>query len=444
MIDTYRNIFKKLRSKGYEYYLTIYLVINVIWVFLGMFLYAYTSSFLYWDLSISYILLLIINFLIIVGLLFFKKIKFDKIDVFLFLLVLFGFISTICAHDSGIALYGFKDRYEGFFQLLYYYSLMFLCTNVFKKENKKIIINFILVFSLFNVLVCIVQMFDFFKSIPIPYRGVLMGQGFITNPNFFGSYMVLCLSLSMGLFLYNSKHNWIYLIFCIFLYSALLMSSALSGMVGLFFVGLCNLVYFIYLLIKKCVTKLLIIKHIVLIISFIFVSIILSYLGKTAITGDIIRLTKETNEITKGNFDDSYGSGRMFVWKNTLKIVPNHFFNGIGVDNFFYAFGDKPLYKQNKDDVIFFDKAHNEYLQKLVCEGIFSCITYISMLLVVFFSSVKKIFKEKNYIIIGLFLSFVGYSVQAFFNISVIEVAPLFWIACGLLYDRNFKLKKRL
>ena len=39
----------------------------------------------------------------------------------------------------------------------------------------------------------------------------------------------------------------------------------------------------------------------------------------------------------------------------------------------------------------------------------------------------------------ALFLAFVGYSVQAFFNISVIEVAPLFWIIIGLLYDRKCK-----
>lgn len=444
MIDISKSIFRKLKSKfnrGYEYYLTVYLIINVIWVFLGMFLYCYTNRFLYLDLSISYILMLIINFFIIVGLLFKKIIKFDKIDVFLSLLVIFGLISTVFAHNFNIALYGFRDRYEGFFQLLYYYSLMFLSTNIFKQENKKNIIKFILAFGLFNTLACILQMFDVFNFIPMPNRGVSMGQGFITNPNFFGSYMVLCLSLSIGLFLYNNKSNWIYLIFCMFLYSALLMSSTLSGIVGLFFVGLCILIYFIYLSIKKDVTKLFVVKHIALIISLIFVSIILIYSGKTTINSDIKKLTYETNEIVNGNFDDSYGTSRMFVWKNTLRIVPNHLLHGIGVDNFFYAFGDKPLYRQNKDNITFFDKAHNEYLQKLVCEGIFSCITYISMLFVVFFSSVKKIFKEKNDVIIALFFSFVGYCIQAFFNISVIEVAPLFWIVFGLLYNRNFSKK---
>ena len=35
---------------------------------------------------------------------------------------------------------------------------------------------------------------------------------------------------------------------------------------------------------------------------------------------------------------------------------------------------------------------------------------------------------------IALFIAFVGYSIQAFANISVIDVAPIFYIILGLLY----------
>ena len=128
----------------------------------------------------------------------------------------------------------------------------------------------------------------------------------------------------------------------------------------------------------------------------------------------------------------------MFVWKNTLKVVPKHLLHGVGVDNFYDAF-DTPLFRFIKggDAIEYYDKAHNEYLQKLVTEGIFSLITYLSMLFIIFINSIKKVFKDNESIVIALFLAFIGYLVQAFFNISVIEVAPLFWIICGLLYERK-------
>ena len=81
----------------------------------------------------------------------------------------------------------------------------------------------------------------------------------------------------------------------------------------------------------------------------------------------------------------------------------------------------------------YIDKVHNEYLQKLVTEGIFSLITYMLLLLLLFIKSIKKITKNKDTLLITLFISFLTYAIQAFFNISVICVAPLFYILMGLL-----------
>ena len=37
--------------------------------------------------------------------------------------------------------------------------------------------------------------------------------------------------------------------------------------------------------------------------------------------------------------------------------------------------------------------------------------------------------------------AFFGYIAQAFFNISVIQVAPYFWMICGFLYNKQNKQK---
>jgi putative inorganic carbon (HCO3(-)) transporter len=61
------------------------------------------------------------------------------------------------------------------------------------------------------------------------------------------------------------------------------------------------------------------------------------------------------------------------------------------------------------------------------------------MLFTLFITSIKNTLKKQNYITCALLLALVGYGIQAFFNISVIEVAPLFWITIGLLYNRKCK-----
>lgn len=442
MLNVVKNAFNKL-DKHCNSFLNVYLIINIIWIFLGMFLRNY-FRFSYHDYSASYVLILVLNVLMIFYFNIRKLFKLDKIDIFLILLVIFGIIATIFAKDISISLYGYWKRYEGMFQLFYYYSLMYLSSIISNDKNKNTIINFILVFGLTNALVCILQVLDILKFIPINGRGLTHGCGLITHSNFFGSYMVLCLGLSIGKYLYeddNKTKNIINLILFLCFYTAMLLSNTLSTVVGLFSIYLCIIAYLIYSCINKKINKFDIVRHIALLILSCIISILFTYSNKTVLHKDAIKLSNETKEIAKGNFDDSYGTSRMFIWKNTLKIVPKNLLHGAGIDNFYNAFGEKPLFKQKRKSIIYFDKAHNEYLQKLVCEGIFSCLTYLTMLFVIFIISIKKILKSKNYITIALFLAFVGYCIQAFFNISVIEIAPLFWIVCGLLYDRKCKVK---
>lgn len=442
MIAVLKSAFDKLKNffnKGSEYYLTVYLIINVIWIFLGMFSCNY-FRFSYQNLSTSYILFLIFNFIVILFLKIFKKSKFDKIDLCIILLFIFGIISTIFAHDVSVALFGCWKRFEGVFQLFYYYSLMYICSYISNNKYRNVIVNFILISGLINSFVCFLQVFNILKFIPINMRGVSHGQGLITHSNFFGSYMVLCMGLSLGKFLYSSKDlkNYIYLVLFLIYYSAMLICNTLSAVVGLMFICLFIFIYFIYSIVKKKINKYDIIRYIVLLVLSIAISICMVLTDKTVLNKDVKKLSMETSEIAKGNFKDSYGTSRMFVWKNTLKVVPKHLLHGVGVDNFYDAF-DTPLFRFIKggDAIEYYDKAHNEYLQKLVTEGIFSLITYLSMLFIIFINSIKKVFKDNESIVIALFLAFIGYLVQAFFNISVIEVAPLFWIICGLLYERK-------
>ena len=143
------------------------------------------------------------------------------------------------------------------------------------------------------------------------------------------------------------------------------------------------------------------------------------------IKGDILN-TLNLFGVSKGNNEENitiedYGSGRITIWKNALKVVPKYFWLGSGIDTFGYVY--------QKDSNVYYDKAHNEYLQILVTEGIFTLISYLSLLLLLFIDGVKS----NNKLIWVLMMAFIGYALQAFLNISVNTVAPTFYIIMGMM-----------
>ena len=91
---------------------------------------------------------------------------------------------------------------------------------------------------------------------------------------------------------------------------------------------------------------------------------------------------------------------------------------------------------------IFYDKAHNVYIQIGVTNGIFALAAYMLICLVVFL----KGFKLKDNYSNSLFMAFVSYCILAFANISVIDVAPYFFIILGLLMseEKSLKISKKI
>lgn len=254
--------------------------------------------------------------------------------------------------------------------------------------------------------------------------------GFLTNPNFFGSYMVLCVAFALGLYVDEKKiiKSIIYLLFTAMFLVGLLISNATSAAVG-FIVILCYVL--VYSIKNKYFKK-------IIIVSLMIIAIVLGIkaLGKTTLLKDITKTGQQATEMAKGNVNEKYGTNRIYIWKNTLKIVPKNLIHGVGVDNYYYAFDGKPLYSKNGK--VFYDKAHNEYLQILITEGIFCLISYLAFYGIITVRGTKYSFKNKE---VYFILPIIGYLVQAFFNISVIEVAPIFYIALGL--GDTFKDKQK-
>lgn len=318
--------------------------------------------------------------------------------------------------------------------MTYYLSLAFL-SSFLKDKYKKAVIIVVLLTGFIQCIYAICQIYEVpgvmrminssnkieFLADGFRIKREVWATGFLTNPNFFGSYMLLCVAFALGLYVDEKKiiKSIIYIVFIAMFLVGLLISNAMSAVVG-FVAILCYVL--IYSIKNKYFKKILIVSLII-----ICAVIGINALGKTKLVNDVIKTGKQTTEMAKGNVDEKYGTNRLYIWKNTLKIVPKYILHGVGVDNFYYAFDGKPLYSQNGK--VFYDKVHNEYLQILVTEGIFCLISYMAFFGIITIRGIKYSFKNKK---LYLVIPVIGYLIQAFFNISVIEVAPLFYIALGL------------
>lgn len=362
-----------------------------------------------------------------------NKKKIDIYDILIILLSIFGIISTIFAINVKVSLLGFNTRCEGLLAILFYYILFLISRTISNNKYKNIIINFILLYGLLHSIYGILQYFNL-KILNIPViNNWHYATGFERNPNFLGSIVIISLSISLGKLFMNSnkKSNIVFTILSIIYFMGLLTSGTMSAV--LTFV-LINVILIIVIIINKIKIKEVIVKSLIIILSFILCFIIFNNYDHNYLSGQINKTKDEIKNVVQGNIEDKYGTGRIYIWKNTLKKVPDNLLTGVGIDNYYYAFSELRDLKSHK----LIDKAHNEYLQKLITEGLFSCITYITLLLIIFIKAIKTIItnkKKNNGILITLFLGFTAYLIQAFFNISVIFVAPLFYIIMGMLLN---------
>ena len=122
---------------------------------------------------------------------------------------------------------------------------------------------------------------------------------------------------------------------------------------------------------------------------------------------------------------EQIGNSRLIIWKNSLPLVKKYWLIGCGLDNFKNAYPNLIGIKV--------DKAHNVYLQISITNGIPALILFLLLLFIVFLKGIKC----KNNFLIPIYMAFIGYSIQAFFNISVIDVAPYYFIIIGLILSEE-------
>ncbi len=140
----------------------------------------------------------------------------------------------------------------------------------------------------------------------------------------------------------------------------------------------------------------------------------------------------EIHELLHGNFNDDFGTYRIFLWKRTIKLIHEYPIIGSGPDTFVIRF----MAKYTNDiaaigPLTLNDTAANVYLTMLINIGIVGFIDYLAFLFFQIKNGIKKI---NNYSAI-LLIAIICYIIQDSFNLSIVIVTPLFWLIMALHYS---------
>ena len=137
----------------------------------------------------------------------------------------------------------------------------------------------------------------------------------------------------------------------------------------------------------------------------------------------------EIHELLHGNFDDNFGTYRIFLWKRTIPLLSEFPLLGSGPDTFAIRF----MARYTEDiasigPLTINDTAANVYLTILINLGIIGFINYLSFIISQIIEGIKKINKYSAIFLITI----ICYVIQDCFNLSLVIVTPIFWILMAL------------
>ncbi len=286
---------------------------------------------------------------------------------------------------------------------------------LFYKESRvsKVCLEAILVCATVVSLYGILQYYKIVEGALVLVRGGWeQRMSTIGSRNFAGTYSMLFLPIACGLYLYEQRMRG--LLYAGILFALLMASQTRSAWIALM---VCLPLFFAFSLRDKEKLK----RWGILILLFVAIFGVMNHTKKDALANRAKTVVSDAQNIKQ----DSAGSHRIFYWKRTLPLLFERPWLGSGPDTY-----GQVMRNEYGEISMHFPKAHNEYLQMLITVGWPATIMYLMIVGWVLLRVVKGIQKEPLQQV--LFCCIAGYLVQAFFNISVISTAPIFWAMLGI------------
>jgi len=369
-----------------------------------------------------------------------KKITKLKINIYDILSIIYLILITLSTLTSNYGIrncvFGTNGRGEGLLTIFSYMATFIICMKGYKYINKT--------FKVGIIAACIVSIYGIIQAnVPLDVKlpfGIAnhpgVAEGTMGNQNCLSGY--LCIFLPMACYYFLNSKGIKSIIVVALLFAALVFAKTLSGYV-----------VFIAMYIIICLFSL--IKHTHKIKKFIKIVIMtLIVVGVFCVITNkkddsyLKELTATKKEITNlFNGDKSFGTNRLAIWDRVCMVISNNKMTGVGPDSLAIEFKDDQYHIEGSKDIlnsVRVDKAHSEYLHIAATTGIPSLVIYLLLIGIVCIKLVKIIFKvdredvdDNNILYVTMtFIGIISYLAQALGNISVVQVAPIFWTILGI------------
>ena len=404
------------------------------------------------------------------------------LDIPIILFLISQIISTIFSLDTHVSFWGYYSRFNG--GLLSIISYIFLyyafVTNLEVKHALRVLIVSI-ASGIATVIWGFPSHFGFdltcwvFRGVPDTncwtdaFKPTIRAFSTLGQPAWFAAYLDVLIPLLMSYLLINIKQNKIKSFISLFLvmlffYSCLIFANTRAAYVAFYIV---DILFWAVLLFRKffkfkTLLKYFLVIHIGFAICSFFFGAPIGALDKftfpqlakqfTVHAATVSPQPAKPTTIKLTGITDS-AQIRLIVWKGAIQAWLASPIFGTGVETFAFAYyAHRPAeHNMTSEWDYLYNKAHNEYLNYLTTTGIFGLGTYLAIIVIFLFITVKFIFSGKEsyqqfLLILALLSGYITILITNFFGFSVVIInlyfflipALVFFIADKLNDDKNY------
>ena len=149
------------------------------------------------------------------------------------------------------------------------------------------------------------------------------------------------------------------------------------------------------------------------------------------------RFLHELHEILHGRFDDTFGTGRFYIWRQMLERIPSRLWTGVGPDMARFS-GLSPFVRCNEAGEVIrtatITDAHCYPLHILYCQGLPALLSWLAVVGLVLIRWVKAR-RDPAAALLGAGLT--CFLCAMLFCFSSIIVMPFFWLTMALIEARG-------
>ena len=381
------------------------------------------------------------------------QVKKTPLDIPIFLYFISSLLSTIFSIDIHTSLWGYYSRFHGGLASTICYIVLYYAF-VSNLDQKK---TFYSIYALLSsaFLVTFYGILERFGIDAKYWVQDVQNRIFSTlgQPNWLGAFIdaLIFIPLSLALKAKTNYQKYLsYFVFITFLF-CLIFTNSKSALLA-FWLGLTVFTILILKNQKPVWKKLKVIWIISLIIYLILGQKSYHYIKKAPLWLSIFSQkpitappAAEKDQEILAPFISESSEIRKVVWQGAIKIWQNYPIFGSGLETFAYSYYNfRPAQHNLLSEWDFlYNKAHNEFLNILACQGALGIITYLFFTLSFLWQSLN-INKRKNNqdkdsqtLIISLTTGFITILITNFFGFSVVIIGILFFLIPAFTFNLN-------